>query len=67
MNLSREPGALLSFTPAQAVRQTRPCDREQFANMYYAVYWRMYHDDDADAALLKPYADAFDPYRTRYD
>jgi hypothetical protein len=35
--------------------------------MYYAVYWRMYHDDDADAALLKPYADAFDPYRTRYD
>lgn len=67
MKLSDEPGALLSFSPAEAVRMTRPTDRQQWADFYTAVYWRMYHDDDADAARLLPYVEAFAPYKSTLD
>lgn len=67
MKLSNEPGALLSFTPKQVVLQTRPTDRQDQAVFYTWVYWMWYHEDRPEAALLKPYVDAFARYLPTLD
>ena len=67
MKLSNEPGALLSFTPSQVVQQTRPTDRQDQATFYTRVYWMWYHEDRPEAALLKPYVDAFARYLPTLD